>query len=530
MIPFASQRGGGQDLATHLQNAYDNEMVDIAQLRGSIAHDLHGAFKEWEVQAHTLTKCQKYLYSMSINPDPEQEPLTRDQYMDYIGRAEAALGLGEQPRAVVYHIKNGREHCHVIWSRIDAQHEKAVHLAFDHDKLMRVTRDFARNHGLTLPAGYEKSRQVRQESLYEWAQQQATGLSKEDHSRVVTEAWHQRDDATSFVQSLAERGYLMATGRRDYVLVDLYGGMHALPRLIADKAVRTKGIREFLGKDFPVESLPSVEDAQKLVFDHRQTIERSGREDRAGDQLAELKQAQAERRRSIEQEQEALIHNHAHLRACQHAQHRVERNDLRDKYLSTMKSLRHERNSRRPNGLAVFLGKVTGVSLVQRKFERYQDGQHLKTHREQKKNLEVRQKNGQNALSLRISLQEKELERRTKALEKIDKRELAALLRDIRRDSRIRARGDDEMPSLVRTEGRAKYKPSREAPDLLATFERARKENHSTAPDLSAAFERAASERTKAQGEGDTGTAIDQTRRPSLPDRSRRPKDRDRPR
>ena len=30
MIPFASQRGGGQDLATHLMNAHDNEQIELA--------------------------------------------------------------------------------------------------------------------------------------------------------------------------------------------------------------------------------------------------------------------------------------------------------------------------------------------------------------------------------------------------------------------------------------------------------------------------------------------------------------------
>ncbi|MGU9851121.1 hypothetical protein ACU680_10020 [Pseudomonas koreensis] len=44
MIPFASQRGSGQDLATHLLNAYD-ELAEVADLRGAVAHDLHGAFK-----------------------------------------------------------------------------------------------------------------------------------------------------------------------------------------------------------------------------------------------------------------------------------------------------------------------------------------------------------------------------------------------------------------------------------------------------------------------------------------------------
>ena len=80
MIPFATQRGLGQDLAAHLQNEYDNERMEVADLRGSIAQDLHGAFAEWEVHAKTLTKCENYLYSLSINPDPEQGELTRAQY------------------------------------------------------------------------------------------------------------------------------------------------------------------------------------------------------------------------------------------------------------------------------------------------------------------------------------------------------------------------------------------------------------------------------------------------------------------
>ena len=87
MIPKASQRGEGQDLATHLQNAFDNEYVEIAELRGAVARDLHGAFAEWEVCAHAMTGCRNYLYSLSVNPDPSQGQLTRAQYLDYIDRA-----------------------------------------------------------------------------------------------------------------------------------------------------------------------------------------------------------------------------------------------------------------------------------------------------------------------------------------------------------------------------------------------------------------------------------------------------------
>ena len=51
MIPFGSQRGLGQDLATHLMNEHDNEYQEVSQVRGAIADDLHGAFAEWESQA-----------------------------------------------------------------------------------------------------------------------------------------------------------------------------------------------------------------------------------------------------------------------------------------------------------------------------------------------------------------------------------------------------------------------------------------------------------------------------------------------
>ncbi len=244
MIPKASQRGEGQDLATHLQNAFDNEYVEIADLRGAVARDLHGAFAEWEVCAHAMTGCRNYLYSLSVNPDPSQGQLTRAQYLDYIDRAEAKLNLSAQPRAIVFHIKEGREHCHVVWSRIDAEHSKAVHQAFDHQKLMMVTRQFARDHGFLLPDGMtqdgDRERgKKRSLSLYEKHQQDATGLTKEERISQVTEAWRRSDNARAFVKALEDLGYVLATGKRPYVLVDLYGEMNALPKLIDDPTVRS---------------------------------------------------------------------------------------------------------------------------------------------------------------------------------------------------------------------------------------------------------------------------------------------------
>ena len=104
-----------------------------------------------------------------------------------------ALGLSQQqPRAIVFHTKYGREHCHVVWSRVDVENKRAVHLAFDKEKLMPVTRGFARDHGISLPKGYANARQTGQITLYEQEQFRQTGLSKEDHIREVSRAKSQR--------------------------------------------------------------------------------------------------------------------------------------------------------------------------------------------------------------------------------------------------------------------------------------------------------------------------------------------------
>lgn len=126
----------------------------------------------------------------------------------------------------------------------------------------------------------------------------------------MTEAWRHSDDAKSFVQDLAEQGYILARGKRPYVLVDAYGGMHALSKLIVDKDVKTKEVRAFLEKDFPEDVLPTVKEAEELIAKHRQFVERSRDEDRMAAKLAALKYALGLRRLAVQQETQALRSRH----------------------------------------------------------------------------------------------------------------------------------------------------------------------------------------------------------------------------
>lgn len=84
-------------------------------------------FAEFEAIA-AGTKCRKPLYSLSISPP---SPISREQYMAAVDHIEGKLGLVGQPRAVVFHDKEGREHCHVVWSRIDLDRMKAAQVSHD---------------------------------------------------------------------------------------------------------------------------------------------------------------------------------------------------------------------------------------------------------------------------------------------------------------------------------------------------------------------------------------------------------------
>lgn len=434
MIPFASQRGGGQDLATHLMNAHDNEQVTLFAVRGAVARDLHGALAEWEAIAGALTRCRQYLCSLSINPDERQGRLSRDQYLDYIARTEAALGLAGQPRAIIFHVKRdghgrAREHCHVVWSRIDVENKRAVPLSFFKEKMMAVTRAFARDHGLALPPGYDRQedaqRRNRQLSSYDCIKQQQTGVSHEDRMAAVTDAWRRSDGARAFVNALADLGYILAQGRNGtrVVLVDFYGHTTALTRLIDDSAVRAKHVRDFLGPDYAPDKLPTAEQAQAIAAQRRKLAEAFEAVRAEEDQTGALVRQQHERRQALEREAAALRKRQHEERMQLAAAQKTAQRELKSAYLAEQKRIRLDRARRKPKGLAAFLGRVTGIALITRKVRRYRDRKRYRAYLALRAALRQAQQDERDALARGHELQAANLRRRLRALDQIEQRE-----------------------------------------------------------------------------------------------------------
>jgi hypothetical protein len=262
MILKASQRAGGQELAAHLLNGDGNEHVTVHEVSGFIALDLPNALKE--AYAISLgTKCTQYLFSLSLNP-PETESVPVEDFEEAIEETEKRLGLKGQPRAIVFHEKNGRRHCHCVWSRVyfDGNKLKAVNMAHFKTKLNTIAKGLYQKHGWTLPKGFRRDEKAKETnySRAEWQQAERLKENPELLKQFFGDCWQQSDNKRAFASALQEYGYFLAKGdRRGYVAVDYQGEVYSLSRWLG---VKTKALKEKLGDR---DALPSADQARAFA-------------------------------------------------------------------------------------------------------------------------------------------------------------------------------------------------------------------------------------------------------------------------
>lgn len=267
MIIKGKSRSGPKELAVHLGNAEKNERVTLLETRGTVAQDLRGALAEMDALA-VGTRCTKPLYHAAISPEPPHR-LSPEQRADAINALEERLGLTGQPRAVVLHRKFGREHIHVVWSRIDLEHMKAIPDSHNYRKHEEVARDLERRfgHDRVQGAHHERDgveRPARTPSRSELRQEERTGITGKQVRVEVTAAFRGSDGPEAFKAALEELGYTIARGdRRDFVIVDRAGGIHSLARRI--EGVKAAELRAFM-TPLDRESFPSAEAARDATF------------------------------------------------------------------------------------------------------------------------------------------------------------------------------------------------------------------------------------------------------------------------
>jgi hypothetical protein len=265
MILKGSQRAGANQLAAHLLNERDNEHVRLHELRGFTADDLRGALAEAQAISKG-TKCKQFLFSLSLNP-PKGAEVSEEIFEKAADQAERTLGLDDQPRAVVFHEKEGRMHAHVVWSRIDAGTMRAINLPHFKRRLNELSRELFLENGWTLPDGLrsDQGKNPLNFTLAEWQQAKRLGRDPREIKDDFRQAWARSDTLNALAAALAERGYFLAKGdRRGLVAVDLDGEIYAVAKWAGVK------VREARAK--PGEAaLPSIDavrgEVARLVTD-----------------------------------------------------------------------------------------------------------------------------------------------------------------------------------------------------------------------------------------------------------------------
>lgn len=312
MLLVGNSRGGTKNLANHLMS-HENDHVTLHELRGFASDNLHGALNE----AYAIsrgTKSQNFLYSLSLNPPPG-ERVDTPAFESAIDRVEDKLGLQGQPRAIVFHEKEGRRHAHAVWSKIDTETMTARRLDNDWHKTQDVSRELYREHGWKMPEGFadRSKRDPRNFTLDQWQEAKRQGKDPRKTIDALRDSWAISDNRATFSHALNERGFYLARGdRRGFVAIDTDGKIHSVSK---KSKIKPKELQDRLGD--PAE-LPNIEQAKDdMVRDmgamlsrlyNEQTSEAKANKERfERDKAAIVERQRTERLRlDMEQQQHSL--------------------------------------------------------------------------------------------------------------------------------------------------------------------------------------------------------------------------------
>jgi len=262
MILKAKERGDGGQLARYLLATRDNDHVELHEISGFISDGLVEAFHEADAIA-SGTRCKNYLFSMSLNP-PEGVYVETDVFERAADQIGTKLGLENQPRAIVFHEKNGRRHAHVVWSRIDTESMRALNLPHYKTKLRDISRELYLEHGWDMPRGLQDRRlsDPLNFTREEWQQAKRGGVDPREIKTAFQQCWALSDSRFSFQSALRERGFWLAQGdRRGFVAVDYHGDVYSLSRFCG---VKPKELEARLGDHG---ELPSVLEVQAEIVE-----------------------------------------------------------------------------------------------------------------------------------------------------------------------------------------------------------------------------------------------------------------------
>lgn len=278
MILKGRSRGHGSQLARYLLNQ-KNDAVQVLDIKGTCETSrtkdgLIDALKEFD-EYGKLTQGEKTIFHLAIAPS-DYDRMDAGKWQYTVAKAEEALGFQNQPRAVVMHTFEGKDHLHVAWSRVDLETHKLKNDSFTNLKLCNAARDIETELGLSkLPdihRGHNQARQLteelrtgseerqpkqREREVQRFTESQSQH-TRQELQRDISTAWYRSEDGAEFKANLERAGYRLVRGNRGAVVMDGEGNVYSPARYIEE--AKAKEINEKCAD--VLKQLPSVDQAR----------------------------------------------------------------------------------------------------------------------------------------------------------------------------------------------------------------------------------------------------------------------------
>lgn len=249
---------GAKRLANHLTKD-ENEKVSILEISGTAVNDnLHFALRDME-DVGKLTKSQtgKVLYHANINPR-KNETLSREQYIQACDTLMEKLGFDGQPRAIVMHQKEGRQHAHLVVQLTDLEKGKLKSTSNNYYKHKEVAKELEKTFQLKKsPRRYTG----RSYSQSEAQQSKKIGEKTNEVRAMIRSCYQHSKSGEEFVSKLFQKGFYVTKGKR-LTVVDKKGNVQSLTRQLK-KIATAKEVKKKL--EPIIRHLPETDKIQKDI-------------------------------------------------------------------------------------------------------------------------------------------------------------------------------------------------------------------------------------------------------------------------
>ncbi len=319
MIVKGASRSSVSYWSKHLLRTDHNEQVEV--LETAIWHEdtsqaVYESLHHFQQMSRLTEKGEKGLYCAHIDPDGGYE-MTPQHWQASVATLEAQLGLSGQPRLMVKHVKDGRDHLHVVWQRTQQLEDGKFILVSDsynykHHELAARQMEIDLGHEPVkgVFTGRDRDpetghcrdeRPVARLHHQEWQQGERIKAAQPDKNAQAIKAelaqlWQQTDSGQAFKAALTQAGYTLARGDKKaiHMVVDPEGEAYDLRRSLP--GVKKKELEVRLG-DNPAATLSTVGVVREQLERERgwfDRLERDGQVQAASRHAVRMEIAQAQ--------------------------------------------------------------------------------------------------------------------------------------------------------------------------------------------------------------------------------------------